>query len=135
MSAGGAAPHEHRAAAADLREHGSACKDINVPHQLIEHGNVRRVNDLADRQWHVFCHRVRWGFSSGSCGRRTVRAALKASAYRMCAVVECTARNAGTALAHRKVNVRMTNGNITMQILADIGGFMVLRPEYKSIFH
>jgi len=35
-------------------------------------------------------------------------------------------------LKHLKVDGGMTNGDLTMSILADIGGFIVIRPEMRE---
>lgn len=36
-------------------------------------------------------------------------------------------------LAHLKVDGGMTNGDVAMQVLADIGGFIVVRPEMREL--
>ena len=35
-------------------------------------------------------------------------------------------------LSHLKVDGGMTNGDMAMQVLADIGGFSVVRPEMRE---
>jgi glycerol kinase len=37
-----------------------------------------------------------------------------------------------TDLKHLKVDGGMTNGDLSMAILADIGGFSVIRPEMRE---
>ncbi|KAJ7210447.1 glycerol kinase [Mycena pura] len=72
------------------------------------------------------------GVSQATNRAHIARAALEASAYQTRAIVECMARDAGTALAHLKVDGGMTNGDVAMQVLADIGGFTVVRPEMRE---
>jgi len=40
--------------------------------------------------------------------------------------------DSGSDLKHLKVDGGMTNGDVTMSILADIGGFSVIRPEMRE---
>lgn len=40
--------------------------------------------------------------------------------------------DSGTELKHLKVDGGMTNGDLAMQVLADIGGFGVVRPEMRE---
>jgi glycerol kinase len=40
--------------------------------------------------------------------------------------------DAKTAVKHLKVDGGMTNGDFAMKILADIGGFSVIRPQMRE---
>lgn len=40
--------------------------------------------------------------------------------------------DSGVGLKHLKVDGGMTNGDTAMQVLADIGGFEVVRPEMRE---
>lgn len=40
--------------------------------------------------------------------------------------------DSGSNLKHLKVDGGMTNGDLAMQILADVGGFIVVRPEMRE---
>ncbi|KAJ7065074.1 hypothetical protein C8F01DRAFT_983421, partial [Mycena amicta] len=60
------------------------------------------------------------------------RATLEANAYQTRAIVECMSLDAETDLKHLKVDGGMTNGDVAMQVLADVGGFTVVRPEMRE---
>lgn len=40
--------------------------------------------------------------------------------------------DSGTELRHLKVDGGMTNGDLAMNVLADVGGFTVIRPEMRE---
>lgn len=40
--------------------------------------------------------------------------------------------DSGSPLKHLKVDGGMTNGDLAMSILADVGGFTVVRPEMRE---
>jgi glycerol kinase len=40
--------------------------------------------------------------------------------------------DSGSDLKHLKVDGGMTNGDLAMSVLADIGGFSVVRPEMRE---
>jgi glycerol kinase len=40
--------------------------------------------------------------------------------------------DSGTDLKHLKVDGGMTNGDLAMKVLADVGGFTVIRPEMRE---
>lgn len=48
------------------------------------------------------------------------------------AVIEAMKADSGVDLKHLMVDGGMTNGDIVMQIQADIGGFDVIRPEMRE---
>ena len=60
------------------------------------------------------------------------RATLEAVSYSTRAVLEAMKADSGVELKHLKVDGGMTNGDIVMQIQADIGGFDVVRPEMRE---
>ncbi|KAF5392691.1 hypothetical protein D9757_001000 [Collybiopsis confluens] len=60
------------------------------------------------------------------------RATLEANAFQTRAIIESMKLDSGTDLQHLKVDGGMTNGDLAMSILADIGGFTVVRPEMRE---
>ncbi len=63
------------------------------------------------------------------------RATLEANAYQTRAIVESMLLDGAggeTGLKHLKVDGGMTNGDVAMQILADVGGFEVVRPQMRE---
>ncbi|KAF8909305.1 glycerol kinase [Gymnopilus junonius] len=60
------------------------------------------------------------------------RATLEANAYQTRAVIESMKLDSGNDLKHLKVDGGMTNGDLAMSVLADIGGFDVVRPEMRE---
>ncbi|KAF8661290.1 hypothetical protein AX16_001389 [Volvariella volvacea WC 439] len=60
------------------------------------------------------------------------RATLEANAFQTRAIIESMKLDSGVDLKHLKVDGGMTNGDLAMQILADIGGFGVVRPEMRE---
>jgi glycerol kinase len=60
------------------------------------------------------------------------RATLEANAFQTRAIIESMRSDSGTDLKHLKVDGGMTNGDLAMEILADIGGFSVVRPEMRE---
>jgi hypothetical protein len=50
------------------------------------------------------------------------RATLEATAFQTYAILECMQSDAGADLKQLKVDGGMTNGDVAMQILADLGG-------------
>lgn len=60
------------------------------------------------------------------------RATLEATAFQTYAILECMQSDAGADLKQLKVDGGMTNGDVAMQVLADLGGFTVVRPEMRE---
>ncbi|KDR80607.1 hypothetical protein GALMADRAFT_222202 [Galerina marginata CBS 339.88] len=60
------------------------------------------------------------------------RATLEANAFQTRAVIESMKLDSGKDLKDLKVDGGMTNGDLAMGILADIGGFNVVRPEMRE---
>lgn len=72
------------------------------------------------------------GISSYTNPSHIARATLEANAFQTRAVIESMKLDSGTELHHLKVDGGMTNGDMAMQVLADIGGFVVVRPEMRE---
>ena len=60
------------------------------------------------------------------------RATLEANAFQTRAIIESMKLDSGSDLKYLKVDGGMTNGDLCMQILADTGGFTVIRPEMRE---
>ncbi|KAJ7289235.1 glycerol kinase [Mycena rebaudengoi] len=72
------------------------------------------------------------GISQYTNPSHIARATLEANAYQTRAIIESMLLDSGSALKHLKVDGGMTNGDLAMQILADVGGFTVIRPEMRE---
>jgi glycerol kinase len=72
------------------------------------------------------------GLSQYTTPAHIARAVLEASAFHTRAVLVSMQADARAELKHLKVDGGMTNGDVGMQILADIGGFDVVRPEMRE---
>jgi hypothetical protein len=57
---------------------------------------------------------------------------MEANAFQTRAILESMKLDSSTELKHLKVDGGMTNGDVCMEILADIGGFDVVRPDMKE---
>ena len=60
------------------------------------------------------------------------RATLEANAFQTRAVIERMKLDSNSELAHLKANGGMTNGDVTMGVLADVGWFRVVRPKVQE---
>ena len=74
----------------------------------------------------------RTGLSSYTNPSHIARATLEANAFQTRAIIESMRLDSGVDLKHLKVDGGMTNGDLVMQILADLGGFDVIRPEMRE---
>lgn len=72
------------------------------------------------------------GLSSYTTPAHIARATLEANAFQTRAILESMKLDSKTDLKHLKVDGGMTNGDKVMEILADIGGFDVIRPEMRE---
>ena len=72
------------------------------------------------------------GVSQYTNPKHIARAILEANAFQTRAVLESMKLDAQTDLKHLKVDGGMTNGDFAMKILADIGGFGVVRPQMRE---
>ncbi|KAI0279962.1 glycerol kinase [Russula aff. rugulosa BPL654] len=57
---------------------------------------------------------------------------LLANAFQTRAVIDSMKLDSKSELAHLKVDGGMTNGDVAMEVLADMGGFEVARPEMRE---
>jgi glycerol kinase len=75
------------------------------------------------------------GISQYTNPSHIARATLEANAFQTKAIIESMKLDSGQDLKNLKVDGGMTNGDLAMNILADIGGFDVVRPEMReSVF-
>lgn len=72
------------------------------------------------------------GLSSYTTPAHIARATMEATAFQTRAVLESMKLDSHTKLEHLKVDGGMTNGDVCMEILADIGGFDVVRPDMRE---
>ncbi|KAJ7631315.1 glycerol kinase [Mycena polygramma] len=72
------------------------------------------------------------GISQYTNPSHIARATLEANAYQTRAIIESMLLDSGAPLKHLKVDGGMTHGDLAMQILADVGGFTVIRPEMRE---
>jgi glycerol kinase len=72
------------------------------------------------------------GLTSYTTPAHIARATLEAIAFQTRAVIKSMTLDANSDLAHLKVDGGMTNGDAAMQVLADVGGFEVIRPEMRE---
>lgn len=72
------------------------------------------------------------GISQYTNPSHIARATLEANAFQTHAIIESMKLDSGTELKHLKVDGGMTNGDLAMKVLADIGGFTVIRPEMRE---
>lgn len=72
------------------------------------------------------------GLSSYTTPAHIARAAIEANAFQTRAILESMKLDSKTDLKHLKVDGGMTNGDACMEILADTGGFDVIRPEMRE---
>ncbi|THH14755.1 hypothetical protein EW146_g5618 [Bondarzewia mesenterica] len=72
------------------------------------------------------------GLSSYTTPAHICRATLEANAFQTRAVIESMELDSKSDLKHLKVDGGMTNGDVCMDILSDIGGFDVIRPEMRE---
>ena len=72
------------------------------------------------------------GMTSYTTPAHIARATLEAIAFQTRAVIKSMTLDANSDLAHLKVDGGMTNGDVAMEVLADVGGFEVIRPEMRE---
>ncbi|EIW79082.1 glycerol kinase [Coniophora puteana RWD-64-598 SS2] len=72
------------------------------------------------------------GISAYTTPAHIARATIEANAYQTRAILESMKLDSSVDLKHLKVDGGMTNGDICMEILADIGGFNVVRPVMRE---
>ncbi|KAI0734034.1 glycerol kinase [Fomitopsis betulina] len=72
------------------------------------------------------------GLSAYTTPGHICRATLEANAFQTREILESMKLDSKTDLKHLMVDGGMTNGDTTMQVLADVGGFTVVRPEMRE---
>lgn len=72
------------------------------------------------------------GMSSYTTPAHVARATLEANAFMTRAVAEAMKLDSGVDLPQMKVDGGMTNGDMVMQVLADLAGCEVVRPEMRE---
>ncbi|KAI0035310.1 glycerol kinase [Vararia minispora EC-137] len=72
------------------------------------------------------------GLSSYTTPAHICRATLEANAFQTRAVIDSMELDSNSQLKQLKVDGGMTNGTFAMEILSDIGGFDVIRPEMRE---
>ncbi|KAI0264286.1 hypothetical protein BGY98DRAFT_1092080 [Russula aff. rugulosa BPL654] len=72
------------------------------------------------------------GLTSYTTPAHIARATLEANAFQTRAVIDSMKLDSKSELAHLKVDGGMTNGDVAMEVLADMGGFEVARPEMRE---
>ena len=72
------------------------------------------------------------GMTSYTTPAHVARATLEANAYMTRAVLDSMKSDTGIELKGLKVDGGMTNGDMVMTILADLGGTEVVRPEMRE---
>lgn len=72
------------------------------------------------------------GLTSYTTPAHIALATLEANAFQTRAILESMKLDSNSDLKHLKVDGGMTNGDMVMKILADIGGFTVIRPEMRE---
>jgi glycerol kinase len=72
------------------------------------------------------------GLTSYTTPGHIARATLEANAFQTRAVIDSMTLDSNSDLSHLKVDGGMTNGDFAMQVLADVGGFEVVRPEMRE---
>jgi len=72
------------------------------------------------------------GMTSYTTPAHLARATLEANAFQTRAVIDSMKLDSKSELKNLKVDGGMTNGDMCMEILADLGGFDVIRPEMRE---
>ncbi|CCM00757.1 uncharacterized protein FIBRA_02797 [Fibroporia radiculosa] len=72
------------------------------------------------------------GLSSYTTPAHICRATLEANAFQTREILESMKLDSKKELKHLMVDGGMTNGDMAMEVLADIGGFTVVRPEMRE---
>jgi len=72
------------------------------------------------------------GLTSYTTPAHVARATLEANAFQTRAVIESMKLDSKSALAHLKVDGGMTNGDLAMEVLVDMGGSDSVWPEMRE---
>ncbi|PSS30992.1 hypothetical protein PHLCEN_2v2480 [Hermanssonia centrifuga] len=93
---------------------------------------VTALGGLLAPYWDPSASGLLIGLSSYTTPAHIARATLEANAFMTRAVLESMKLDSKVDLKHLKVDGGMTNGDMVMSILADLGGFTVIRPEMRE---
>jgi len=93
---------------------------------------VTAFNGLLAPYWDASAGGVLIGLTAYTTPGHIARATLEAAAFQTRAIISAMAKDSGVDLQHLKVDGGMTNGDLAMQLQADIGGFEVIRPEMRE---
>lgn len=97
---------------------------------------VTAFSGLLAPYWDSGAAGVLIGISQYTNPSHLARATLEANAFQTRAIIESMKLDSGSDLKHLKVDGGMTNGDLCMEVLADIGGFGVVRPVMReSVLH
>ncbi|KAI0782676.1 glycerol kinase [Abortiporus biennis] len=114
----------------------STANEVNIlAAQVPDTGGVYFVtafSGLLAPYWDTGAAGLLIGLSAYTTPGHIARATLEANAFQTRAIVESMKLDSKTELKHLKVDGGMTNGDMTMKILADLGGFTVVRPEMRE---
>lgn len=80
----------------------------------------------------ILLTRLTLGLSAYTTPSHIARATLEAIAFQTRAIIESMQLDSKVDMKHLKVDGGVTNGDVAMEILADIGGFDVIRPEMRE---
>jgi len=93
---------------------------------------VTAFNGLLAPYWDPGAGGLLIGLSPYTTPAHIARATLEANAFQTRAILEAMRLDSKVDLKHLKVDGGMTNGDLVMQVLADVGGFDVIRPEMRE---
>jgi len=93
---------------------------------------VPAFSGLFAPHWRADARGVIAGLSGFVTKAHLARAALEATAWQTCEVVEAMATDSGVALAELRVDGGMTANSLLMQMIADVLGAPVVRPQVSE---
>jgi len=93
---------------------------------------VTAFNGLLAPYWDPRAGGLLIGLSPYTTPSHIARATLEANAFQTRAILDAMKLDSKVDLKHLKVDGGMTNGDFAMQVLADVGGFGVIRPEMRE---
>lgn len=93
---------------------------------------VTAFNGLLAPYWDPGAGGLLIGISPYTTPAHIALATLEANAFQTRAILEAMRLDSKVQLKHLKVDGGMTNGDVAMQVLADVGGFDVIRPEMRE---
>ncbi|KAF8523603.1 hypothetical protein JB92DRAFT_2883279 [Gautieria morchelliformis] len=93
---------------------------------------VTAFNGLLAPYWDPGAGGLLIGLSPYTTPAHIARATLEANAFQTRAILDAMKLDSKVDLKHLKVDGGMTNGDLAMQVLADVGGFGVVRPEMRE---